>query len=42
MKDTGNNQLRKIIIPTASIAVLVTLGLFVYYVTRRKLRRKGE
>ncbi|KAE8125447.1 hypothetical protein FH972_020254 [Carpinus fangiana] len=42
MKDIGNNQLRKIIIPTASIAVLVTLGLFVYYVTRRKLRRKGE
>jgi hypothetical protein len=29
-------------VPTASIAVVVTLGLFVYCVRRRKLRRKGE
>ncbi|KAB8915433.1 hypothetical protein FH972_026816 [Carpinus fangiana] len=36
MKDIGNNQSRKIIIPTASITVLVTLGLFVYYVTEEK------
>ncbi|XP_059442198.1 G-type lectin S-receptor-like serine/threonine-protein kinase At1g11410 [Corylus avellana] len=41
-KDRGNNQLRKIVIPTASFAVVVTLGLFSYYATRRKLRRKGE
>jgi hypothetical protein len=40
--DSGfKNQLWKIVVPTASIAVVVTLGLFIYYV-KRKLRRKGE
>ncbi|XP_059442193.1 G-type lectin S-receptor-like serine/threonine-protein kinase SD1-13 [Corylus avellana] len=37
----GNKQLWKILVPATSIAVAVTLGLFVYYV-RRKLTRKGE
>jgi hypothetical protein len=38
---TDPGKLWKIVVPTASIAVVVTLGLFVYYV-RKKLRRKGE
>jgi len=42
--DTGFKNLKdiwKIVFPTASIVVVVTLGLCIYYV-RRKLRRKGE
>jgi hypothetical protein len=42
LKVTENKQLWKILVPTTSISVVVTLGLFVHYVTRKLKKKKGE
>ncbi|XP_062170588.1 G-type lectin S-receptor-like serine/threonine-protein kinase B120 [Alnus glutinosa] len=42
LKIIGNKQLLKFLVPTTSIVMIVTLGLFFIHYMRRKLKTKGQ